>query len=120
MSTLAIDFDGVIHAYSKGWHDGTIYDPPLPGALEALHTLMETHAVYIHTTRDAAQVAPWLAERGFQVCTDADAGSPAFWNERGRLLVTCRKLPAVASVDDRAIPFSNWGQALADVQRYVS
>ena len=65
MKTIAVDFDGVIHQYSRGWQDGTIYDPPLPGALEALATLMETYAVFIHTTRDPGAVAGWLAERGF-------------------------------------------------------
>lgn len=36
---LGLDFDGVIHKNSKGFHDGTIYDEPLDGALEAVKYL---------------------------------------------------------------------------------
>ena len=116
MKTIAVDFDGVVHAYSKGWQDGTIYDPPLPGSLEALTTLMETYAVFIHTTRDAGSVAGWLAERGFDTVLDIDGPTHPkreFWNEQGALLVTDRKLPAVAYIDDRGIRFRSWKQALA-------
>jgi hypothetical protein len=72
MNTIAVDFDGVLHAYSKGWHDGTIYDPPIDGALDALLALMEQHAVFIFTTREPEQVAPWLQGYGFTVTTDED------------------------------------------------
>lgn len=118
MKTIAVDFDGVVHAYRKGWQDGTIYDPPLPGAPEGLTTLMETYAVFIHTTRDAATVAAWLAERGFDTVVDVEGPKHPkreFWNEQGALLVTDRKLPAVAYIDDRAIRFQHWEQTLHDI-----
>lgn len=118
MATVAVDFDGVIHAYSRGWQDGTIYDEPMPGAIDALWQLMQTYAVFVHTTRDAEQVAAWLAEHG--IPTAIDAAGPAavtVWDQHGVVLVTSRKLPAVAYVDDRAIRFTSWGQALADLQR---
>lgn len=110
--TIAVDFDGVIHAYTKGWHDGTIYDPPIPGAIEGLRTLMADNAVFIFTTRDVGQVAEWLLIRGFSTRTGYDG---PFWNERGVLLVTNRKLAATAYLDDRAVRFENWDQALADL-----
>lgn len=130
--TIAVDFDGVIHAYSKGWQDGTIYDPPLPGALEGLRTLMVRDAVFIFTTREPEQVMPWLEQHGFDVTIDdrcgvcpngiakicaACKGSAVltFWNQRGQLLVTNRKLAAVAYLDDRAVRFENWDQALTDL-----
>lgn len=117
--TLAVDFDGVVHRYSRGWQDGTIYDPPLPRALEALTTLMETYAVFIHTTRDATDVAGWLAARGFDTVVDVDGPKHPkreFWNERGALLVTDRKLPAIAYIDDRGIRFQSWKQVLAELE----
>lgn len=46
---------------------------------------------------------------GFKHCS--------FWSERGQLLVTNRKLPAVAYIDDRGIRFESWDQALADLAR---
>jgi hypothetical protein len=148
--TIAVDFDGVVHAYSKGWQDGSIYDPPVPGAVEGLRALMETHAVFVHTTREPEQVMPWLEGHGLDVTTDdrcgrcygdgglqeldldlrpthtedpctecGGSGQLTFWNLRGQLLVTNRKLPAVAYIDDRAVRFESWPQALAEVQRYA-
>ena len=43
--TICVDFDGVIHAYSKGFHDGTIYDPPTPGTSLALQKLHDEYKV---------------------------------------------------------------------------
>jgi hypothetical protein len=121
--TIAVDFDGVVHAYTKGWQDGTIYDPPVIGALDALTTLMKTHAVFIHTTRDAEAVAGWLADRGFDTFLDIDGPSHPkreFWNEQGVLLVTDRKLPAVAYIDDRGIRFQSWKQVLAELENMAN
>lgn len=116
MRTIAIDFDGVIHWYRKGWHDGTIYDDPIPGAIDAIRALMQHYAVFIHTARDAVDVAKWLVEKGqFHVSTGWDG---KFWNKQGILLVTNRKLPAIMYIDDRAVRFTNWPQALADVHLY--
>jgi ribonucleotide monophosphatase NagD (HAD superfamily) len=50
--TIAVDFDGVIHGYSKGWNGGEIYDEPVPGTKEALEKLRaQKHKIYIVTTR---------------------------------------------------------------------
>lgn len=113
--TVAVDFDGVIHAYRRGWADGSIYDEPVPGAFEALEALMSRAAVFVHTTREPATVVAWLARRGVHAVTEAQVGRVEFWNDRTRLLVTDRKLPALAYVDDRAVRFVDWDQALAEV-----
>lgn len=113
MGTVAVDFDGPIHLYSRGWNDGTIYDPPVDGALDALDALMERSAVFVHTSREPDQVVPWLRAHGLR----ATAQMPArpFWNDRGRLLVTSNKLPALAYVDDRAVRYESWPQTMAEL-----
>ena len=119
MRTVAVDFDGVVHAYSRGWRNGTIYDDPVPGAFDALRQLMASgYAVFIHTTRDPLSVANWLRDHGdFRCCLDDR--SSEFWATPDMLLVTDRKYPAVAYIDDRAIRFESWPQALAELgQRY--
>jgi hypothetical protein len=121
--TVAIDFDGVIHAYSRGWQDGSIYDEPVSGWLDALGSLMRQYAVFVHTSRNPRQVARWIEQRsgyGIECTTRIDPLRPwrrRFWNEQGVLLVTRLKLPAVAYIDDRGIRFENWDQALAALER---
>lgn len=148
MPTVAVDFDGVIHRYSRGWQDGTIYDPPVPGTVHALRALLEQYAVYVLTTREPEQVMPWLEGLGFDVTIDERCdrchgdgglqdvdldGRPVMgraedpcreckgsgqlwaWDGRGQLLVTNRKLPAIAYIDDRAIRFTSWQQASYDL-----
>lgn len=117
MPSVAVDFDGVIHAYSMGWNDGTIYDEPVPGAFDALRGLMERYAVYVHTSRDAGQVGEWIKERSGIACEWlTDLRNPVcFWSHQDSLLITPLKLPAIAYIDDRGIRFTNWDQALADL-----
>jgi hypothetical protein len=132
--TISVDFDGVLHRYGRGWADGTIYDPPMPGALAGLRTLLDLDAVFILTSREPEQVMPWLQGHGFDVTIDercaaclrsADSACRTcrgsrllpFWTLRDQLLVTNRKLPARLYLDDRAVRFTDWDQALADIAR---
>ena len=49
---LCIDFDGVIHSYSSGWHGADIVsDPPVPGAKEFLEGAILVFDVYINSSR---------------------------------------------------------------------
>jgi hypothetical protein len=96
---LLVDFDKVIHRYSRGWADGTAYDPPMPGAKGGLYILEEQgYEIVIFSTRPAAQILEWLRKYDFP-----------------RYRVTNIKEPAVAILDDRAIRFTNWLQACKDV-----
>ncbi len=125
--TVALDFDGVIHGYSRGWQGGKIYDPPMPGAIEAIREIQEVEAVVVHTARtDLVSVAAWLRAQGIECVTqdEWDAERPAeehgsaFWNEQERVLVTNRKPAARVYLDDRAALFTKeggWEQALMDM-----
>jgi hypothetical protein len=100
MKTLAIDFDGVIHAYSRGWEDGSIYDEPVPGVADALAGLSRYFRLVIFTARDSPdlpKIRKWLAAEGLDEHISE---------------VTNRKPKAWAYIDDRAIRFESWGQAL--------
>lgn len=119
---MAVDFDGVLHSYERGWADGSIYGDWKPGADMALTQLLQRYAVFVHTTRDPRQVARWIERRtGYGVeCTTRLPRTrwgrrKPFWNRQGVLLVTDRKLAALAYIDDRAVRFVTWADALAAV-----
>jgi ribonucleotide monophosphatase NagD (HAD superfamily) len=93
---VCVDFDGVIHKYSKGYQDGSIYDEPMEGAKESLERLSkEGYEVVIFTTRTRGKISDWLEKH--EIPYD---------------MVTREKLPAMAYIDDRAIRFTNWKDIL--------
>lgn len=61
--TICLDFDGVLHGYSRGWQDGTIYDPPVPGSVEAVRSLAGQFTLVVSTCRQpVSEVAEWITE----------------------------------------------------------
>ena len=97
--TLATDFDGVLHRYSRGWYDGSIYDVPMEGAVDFTTKLTnEGWKLIVFTTRkEIEQIKLWLKKYNFP-----------------DMEVTNTKPIATAYIDDRAIRFTNW----QDVARY--
>lgn len=99
--TLAVDFDGVIHAYSRGWQGGEIYDEPMEGTAEALREFDKRYQLVLFTARhDLEAVHLWLVKHRLR----------HFFHE-----ITNRKPMAVAYLDDRAWRFVSWEQAKEDL-----
>jgi hypothetical protein len=93
--TLAIDFDGVIHRYSKGYEDGSIYDPPMFGAAEGISNLIDAgYKIVIHTSRTGEdnKIREWLRANRI----------------RDDLEITNNKIHALLYVDDKAYRFNGW------------
>lgn len=111
MKTIAIDFDGVIHKYSKGWHDGTAYDVPVEGAIEAIEALMLSYTVFVHTSRDLKEVQNWFGVNT-HIGTEIINDDRKFYINKNLLGLSNRKLPAIAYIDDRGIRFTNWTDML--------
>lgn len=136
--TIAIDFDGVIHKYSKGWKDGSIYDEPIQQVFTCIGSLFDTgYSVFIFSTRKPKQILKWMKENTYETDYEhngmgADPGDykyprfgftvkvipfwKKFWNEKNVLGITRRKLPAHVYVDDRALKFEgDWLKTFDDI-----
>lgn len=99
---IALDFDGVLHKYSKKWHDGTIYDDPVDFAVPSIKTLADKYDLIIFTCRDQVDdIKQWV-----EVQFGLD------------IPVTCGKPHADMYIDDRGYHFDgNWYKALEEVGR---
>lgn len=94
MKTIAFDFDGVIHKYSKGWQDGSIYDEPVQGIRETIDELRKDYKVVIISSRANDQkqfkaMFDWLKKYSIKVDD-----------------ITYLKTPAILYIDDRTISFN--------------
>ncbi len=107
MKVVAVDFDGVIHKYSKGWGDGSIYDVAVEGASESLEKLVaDGWKVIIFTTRLNPEVnEDILLERNKMM---------KWLHDNGIILnrhfheITAVKPSAKYYIDDKGIRFTDW------------
>ena len=115
--TIAIDFDGVIHSFEFGFHDGTIYGTPLPGSLESIRKISKKYKIVIYTAK-AKKDRPLI---------NGKTGTELVWEwlkkyEIDDLIeeVPAEKPRAVCYIDDKAIQFINWNQALNDLSTFTN
>ena len=108
-NNLAIDFDGVIHKNSKGFHDGTVYDEPIEGAYEALEKLSAHYNLVIFSAK-AKPDRPLV---------DGKTGAELIWDwlekydmQKFIKQVTSEKPRALFYIDDKAINFTSWDTTL--------
>lgn len=99
---ILVDLDGVLFPYSKGYGDGSLYEAPMPGAVEAIKKLADQGFTYVvFTTRMFITEEPDVQRAIIQRWLDLHKFPKP---ER----ITCEKMPCLAFVDDRAIRFTNW------------
>ena len=112
---VLVDLDKTLHQYSKGWSDGTVYDPPIAGAREAMIE---------------------LKERGYEgvIFSVRTGKSKPDWKKQERMvkewlikydipfdMITSEKLAAEFYIDDRAIRFEgNWDKTLQVIKHLES
>lgn len=110
-STVAFDFDGVIHKYREGWKDGSIYDEPNRDIVELMKYLCSWGApCVIMSTRDPEQIKEWWDKQDFGI--EAEVLKPKkgtvfdpdeiFYTSTTVIGITNMKIPAQLYIDDRA------------------
>lgn len=110
LKNIAVDFDGVVHTFDKGWHDGTCYGDPIEGSLEAIKTLAETYNVIIFSAKVRPDRPLVMEKTGLQLVDE--------WLKKHDVRkyvsdITHEKPRAEFYIDDKAIEFKdNWEEIL--------
>jgi len=110
LKNIAIDFDGVIHKNSKGYHDGSIYDDPIEGSYDALEKISQKYNIILCTCKAKP-------DRGL---VNGKSGVQMVWEwlkkydmDKFITKVTAEKPRAVAYIDDKGIKFTDWESSIS-------
>lgn len=106
---LCLDFDGVIHSYTSGWHGADIVkDPPVPGAMAFIKQATQTFRVMVYSSR-SGQKGGIEAMRAY-IRRHAAAFDPGECRKEqpwySIIEYPTEKPSAMVTLDDRAITFT--------------
>ena len=110
---LCIDFDGVIHRYSKGWQGGVIYDDVTIGFFEWASVAKNHFKLVIYSSRSKTPegieaMKDWLSD---QIQKYVSEHSPTWLLGVEDFEFASEKPPAWLTIDDRAICFDgSWSK----------
>tara|TARA_Y100000361_G_C11023206_1_gene270739 strand:+ start:22 stop:402 length:381 start_codon:yes stop_codon:yes gene_type:complete len=104
-NTIAVDFDGVIHNNSKGFHDGTVYGEPIDGVKKGLEYLSKSYKLVIYTCKANPDRPLVDGKSGPKLIYD--------WLVKYELdsyiyNIVYEKPNAKYYIDDKAIAFTSW------------
>ena len=106
---LAIDFDGVIHTFDKGFFDGTCYGDPIAGSLDAIKELSKTFKIIIFTAKAKPDRPLINSKTKIELVRE--------WLQKYDVLqyvhdITSEKPRAILYIDDNGYRFENWNDTL--------
>lgn len=108
-NNIAIDFDGVIHNFDKGYYDGTCYGEPISGAIEAIKQLSKDYKIIIFTAKAKPDRPLVNGKTGTELVKE--------WLEKYEILncileITAEKPRAKIYIDDNGYRFTEWKKTL--------
>ena len=111
-NVIAIDFDGVIHKNSKGFHDGTVYDEPIKNAKKGLEYLSKSYKLVIYSCKANPNRPLINGKTGVELMWE--------WLDKYNLKnyiddISYEKPNAKYYIDDKAILFLNWEMVMGVV-----
>ena len=116
LNNVAIDFDGVIHNFDKGWHDGTCYGEPLPCSINAIKSLSKKYNIIIFTAKAKKNRPLVNGKTGVELVKE--------WLEKYGLIdfvseITSEKPRAKIYIDDNGYRFESWEKTLNDIEEIL-
>ena len=116
-SIIAIDFDGVIHSFEYGYHDGTIYGTPIPGSKESLERLSQKFTLILYTAKAKPDRPLVNGKTGIELVQE---WLVKYELDKYFVEITAEKPRCLCYIDDKAIQFTSWDNTLEELKKFTN
>ena len=114
---IAIDFDGVIHSFELGFHDGTIYGTPIEGSKESLERLSKKYKLILFTAKAKSDRPLINGKTGIELVKE---WLIKYDLDKYFIDITAEKPRCLCYIDDKAIQFTSWDNTLKELTKFTN